>query len=257
MKYKTLIIIIMAIALTISTTYSIVISKNANKAGENKITTKSIIEMKATTVTIKNTLTGMGNVQYKEKIKDSNIDVNVDNNDEINQENEIDINNQINENEEIQKSYQIVLLIDEKDLKNTAIGNQAEISIKKEEETLNYLGEVKFINKIENNKSQLIIEIINYDEKIQENMQATCTVIIDKAENVVALPIEAIQKDENGEEYVDIVMQNGTTSQVKIKTGISDDYYVEITSGLNVGDRVQIIKSSVTVINEKEKTSKK
>ena len=38
-----------------------------------------------------------------------------------------------------------------------------------------------------------------------------------------------------------------------IKTGISDDYYVEIKEGLNVGDRVQIVKSSTTVVNDNEK----
>ena len=81
-------------------------------------------------------------------------------------------------------------------------------------------------------------------------MQVNCTVIIEKAENVVGLPVEAVQKDEEGKEYVDVVQDDGTAKQVYIKTGISDDYYVEITYGLNVGDSVQIVKSTTTVVNK-------
>ena len=83
---------------------------------------------------------------------------------------------------------------------------------------------------------------------------ATCTVIIEKAQNVVALPVEAIQINDQNQEYVDVVQLDGTTKAKLIETGISDDYYVEITSGLNVGDRVQIVKSSITVVNENNTT---
>mgnify|MGYP000714382450 CR=1 FL=1 len=123
-------------------------------------------------------------------------------------------------------------------------------NIKKDEETLNYVGKVTKINKDINNKSTLNVEITNPDERLEENMQANCTVIIEKAENVVGLPVEAVQKDEEGKEYVDVVQDDGTAKQVYIKTGISDDYYVEITYGLNVGDSVQIVKSTTTVVNK-------
>ena len=109
------------------------------------------------------------------------------------------------------------------------------------------------INKDVNNKSTLIVEITNPDDKLEENMQANCTVIIEKAENVVGLPIEAVQKDDAGRAYANVVQDDGSTKQVYINTGISDDYYVEITSGLNVGDRVQIVKSTTTVVNKENK----
>ena len=87
-------------------------------------------------------------------------------------------------------------------------------------------------------------------------MSATCAVILKKAENVVALPIEAIQNNEQGQSFVDVVQPDGTTKETIIKTGLSDDYYAEITSGLSVGTRVQIVKSSTTVVTE-NKPSKK
>ena len=239
MKDKSwIIILIMGIALAISLGYSIIVSQKTKNVGESTVTTTSIIEMKASTVTIKNTLTGVGNIEYKAK-------ENLTDTDSVNQENEVQKNN-----EYIEKTYQITLSIEDKNLEKANVNQDVEISIKKDEETLNYVGKVKKINKDINNKSTLNIEITNPDERLEENMQANCTVIIEKAENVVGLPVEAVQKDEEGKEYVDVVQDDGTAKQVYIKTGISDDYYVEITYGLNVGDSVQIVKSTTTVVNK-------
>lgn len=238
MKDKSwIIILIMGIALAISLGYSIVVSQKTKNIGESTVTTTSIIEMKASTVTIKNTLTGMGNVEYKtEEIQ--------------NDVNELENNT---EQENVKNSYQITLLIEDKNLEKAKIDQETQISIKKDEETLNYLGKVIDINKDINNKSTLIVEITNPDDKLEENMQANCTVIIEKAENVVGLPIEAVQKDDDGKAYANVVQDDGSTKQVYIDTGISDDCYVEITSGLNVGDRVQIVKSTITVVNKENK----
>ena len=238
MKDKSwIIILIMGIALAISLGYSIVVSQKTKNIGESTVTTTSIIEMKASTVTIKNTLTGIGNVEHKtEEIR--------------NDVNELENNT---EQENVKNSYQITLLIEDKNLEKAKIDQETQISIKKDEETLNYLGKVIDINKDVNNKSTLIVEITNPDDKLEKNMQANCTVIIEKAENVVGLPIEAVQKDDAGRAYANVVQDDGSTKQVYINTGISDDYYVEITSGLNVGDRVQIVKSTTTVVNKENK----
>lgn len=244
MKDKSwIIILIMGIALAISLGYSIVVSQKTKNIGESTVTTTSIIEMKASTVTIKNTLTGVGNVEYKEIEKDEN-------NNNIEQQNE-NVNNETTVDEQNQeKIYQIVLSIEDKNLEKAKIGQDVEISVKKDEENFNYTGKVIKINKDINNKSTLTVEIINPDERLGENMQANCTVIVEKAENVVGLPVEAVQKDDEGKEYVDVVQEDGSAKQVYIKTGISDDYYVEITYGLNVGDSVQIVKSTTTVVNK-------
>lgn len=241
MKDKSwIIILIMGIALAMSLGYSIIVSQKSKNIGESTVTTTSIIEMKASTVTIKNTLTGTGNVEYKEKetLADANtVGQEKNNEQEINEEN-------------VEKTYRITLSIEDKNLEKAKVNQDVEISIKQNEETLNYTGKVIKINKDTNNKSTLNVEIINPDERLQENMQANCTVIIEKAENVVGLPVEAIQKDNEGKEFVDVVQDDGTAKQVYIKTGISDDYYVEITYGLNVGDSVQIVKSTTTVVNK-------
>lgn len=249
MKDKSwIIILIMGIALAISLGYSVVVSQRTANIGESTVTTTSIIEMTATTVTIKNTLTGSGNVEYKEK-EETPSSENIEENQTQENEGEKEGGNNNTEEESI-KAYQITLSIEDKDLKKAKTGEDVEISIKKDEGVLNYLGKVIKVNETTNNKSTLNIEISNPDDKIEENMLATCTVIVEKAENVVGLPIEAVQKNDKNEEFVDVVQADGTTKPIMIEKGISDDYYVEITSGLNVGDRVQIIKSTTTVVNE-------
>lgn len=245
MKNKSwMIIVIMGIALTISIGYSIVLSnKKAEK--ESTVTTTSIIEMTATTATIKNTLKGTGTVEYKELQKE-----NVENN---NVTLEDSGTNKEEQSVEVIKQYIVKLSVEDKDFSKVKENQTVEVSVKNEEKNLNYMGKVKQINKDPLSKSTIDIEITNPDENLQADMQAVCTIIIEKAENVVALPIEAIQKDEENKTYVNLVQDGTETEKAYIKTGISDEYYVEIEEGLSVGDRVQIIKSSTTVVNDNEK----
>ena len=245
MKNKSwIIIVIMGIALTISIGYSVVLSnKKAEK--ESTVTTTSIIEMTATTATIKNTLKGTGTVEYKELQKE-----NVENNDVTLEDSGT---NKEEQPVEVIKQYIVKLSVEDKDFSKVKENQTVEVSVKNEEKNLNYMGKVKQINKDPLSKSTIDIEITNPDENIQADMQAVCTIIIEKAENVVALPIEAIQKDEENKTYVNLVQDGTETEKAYIKTGISDEYYVEIEEGLSVGDRVQIIKSSTTVVNDNEK----
>lgn len=246
MKNKSwIIILIMGIALTISLGYSIFVSKKANDA-QSTVTTTSIIEMTATTATIKNTLTGTGKIEYKELENVEQENLNVVNNQEENEQQE----NIQKEN----KVYQVSLSINDKDLDKVKEGQRVETAIKNESQPLNYIGKVSRIDKKLNNQSTIIVVIENGNDSIQ-NQEAVCTVIIEEAVNVVALPIEAIQKD--GERnYVQKVKDDGTAEEVTINVGISDDYYVEITEGLKVGDRVQIIKSTTTVTSDSKEANK-
>jgi len=69
-------------------------------------------------------------------------------------------------------------------------------------------------------------------------MSASCTVILDKAENVTAVPKEAIQTA-NNTSYVVVVNSDGSKQNVTVETGLSNDAYTEIKSGLNIGETVQ------------------
>ena len=70
-------------------------------------------------------------------------------------------------------------------------------------------------------------------------MSATCEIIIESAENVVAVPIEAIQTSDEGK-YVIVVNEDGTTNNVIVETGISNDAYTEIKSGISENTTVEV-----------------
>lgn len=74
-------------------------------------------------------------------------------------------------------------------------------------------------------------------------MSATCEIVIEKAENVVSVPVEAIQTLDDGT-YVIVVNSDGSTTNTKVETGISNDAYIEIKSGIAEGTRVQLSEES-------------
>lgn len=247
MKDKSWIIIfIMGIALTISLVYSIIVSQKAkNSQSSHTVTTTSIIEMTATTATIKNTLTGTGKTEYKRLVEENKSQENTTENQEIQNTSEQNVEDNDNQDNRV---FQIVLSINQEDLSKVRKEQKVEVSIKKEDQILNYLGKVKLINQKTNGQSIITVVIENVDEKLEEGVEAICTLIVEEATDVVALPIEAIQKRDD-KTFVELVQEDGSTKELEIETGISDDYYVEITEGLTVGDRVQIVKSTTTVTN--------
>lgn len=83
------------------------------------------------------------------------------------------------------------------------------------------------------------------------SMSVTATITTAKAENAVLVPVSAIQT-KDGESYVTVVTddnENGT--QTKVETGIINDTYAQITSGVSEGDQVKTITRSSSSSDEK------
>ena len=49
-----------------------------------------------------------------------------------------------------------------------------------------------------------------------------------------------------------IINEDGTTTKTEIETGVADANYVQILSGLNLGDEVEYETTTVTVISSEE-----
>lgn len=81
----------------------------------------------------------------------------------------------------------------------------------------------------------------NGNQKI--GMSATCEIIIESAEDVIAVPVEAIQTSDEGK-YVIVINDDGTTTNTIVETGISSDAYTEIKSGITENTVVQVEESS-------------
>lgn len=85
------------------------------------------------------------------------------------------------------------------------------------------------------------------DERIKPQMSVTASIISNSKENVLIVPTGAITTE--GDNYYVEVLNNGMVPQkIQVQIGMSNDTQTEITSGLNVGDKVvtQKIESSST-----------
>lgn len=77
------------------------------------------------------------------------------------------------------------------------------------------------------------------DERMKEGMNASATITIEKRENVVTIPVNALQ--ERGMKvfvYTQTDSEGNLTGEQEVTTGLSDGSTVEITEGLSEGDKV-------------------
>ena len=78
-------------------------------------------------------------------------------------------------------------------------------------------------------------------------MSASATIVVDEAEDVVTIPVDALQ-EKGSETYVyTTVDDDGTLSgETEVETGLSDGDTVEITDGLSDGDTIYYQKTGNT-----------
>lgn len=93
------------------------------------------------------------------------------------------------------------------------------------------------------------------DGNAKIGMSASCTVILEEAVDCISVPVEAIQTKRDTK-YVVKVNADGTTEDVTVETGISNDSYVQILSGLEGNETIQMLKTtSSTGIRSNSKSS--
>jgi macrolide-specific efflux system membrane fusion protein len=76
-------------------------------------------------------------------------------------------------------------------------------------------------------------------EEIKPGMTGNVDVIINQKQNVLRLPVTAINP-RNGRATVDVLKDDGTLESRQVTTGLKGDDDVEITSGLAEGEKVVI-----------------
>lgn len=132
------------------------------------------------------------------------------------------------------------LTVNESDLSKISIGQDAEITPVASSTV--YTGNITFISDLANysdtGSTFDVTVTFQNDGSLRVGMSGTATVIMEKAEGVVAVPIEAVQSGDDGS-YVLVVNDDGTTTETPVETGISDGTYIEIKSGLSGTETVQ------------------
>lgn len=148
--------------------------------------------------------------------------------------------------------------INEEQINHISVGQEVEIVVGYDESKV-YQGTISKINEIgtyENGVTNFsAIASIQNDGKLRLGMSATCTITIEKLENVNAVPIEAVEI-ENDKKYVNKITNNGI-EKVEIETGKANENYVQVLSGLSKGDKMEYETTTITVIQNDEQTQTK
>ena len=144
------------------------------------------------------------------------------------------------------KDLQLKVKVDEYDLNSISLDQKADVTI----HALNrdfkgtitdiskegiYMNGVTFFN--------ATISIVNEGD-ILVGMSAEAKVLNQTSDNTPILPMTAIKFKEDNTPYVNTKI-DGVIDEVELEIGITDGINAEIKSGLNVGDKVFIVESSV------------
>ncbi|WP_296971050.1 efflux RND transporter periplasmic adaptor subunit [Tepidanaerobacter sp. EBM-38] len=144
---------------------------------------------------------------------------------------------------------QVVLPVDELDINNVEIGMPVKITAEAVPDQV-FEGRVEKIaeqGQSQNNVSTFDVTITTDKvDELKAGMTVDVEMVVASKQDVLMLPITAIQY-RNNKSYVMLASNNGETSSsnmVEVETGISNDEYVEIVSGVKQGDRVLLSNST-------------
>lgn len=133
------------------------------------------------------------------------------------------------------------LSVSETDINKIEIGDTVKITMTASDEVINgFITSVSEVGTYSSSGSYFTA-VVTFDNNGNQKigMSATCEIIIESAENVVAVPVEAIQSSDEGK-YVIVVNEDGTANNVIVETGISNDAYTEIKSGISENTVVKV-----------------
>lgn len=84
---------------------------------------------------------------------------------------------------------------------------------------------------------KVVVQVNTQCEDLRLDMTARLSIILTKAENVVTVPYESVQFDDDGNTYVEVAKGKDPATGIDLKekvyvtTGVESAYYIEITSG--------------------------
>ena len=154
---------------------------------------------------------------------------------------------------------QATISISENEISNIKLKQKVEIVLEADE-SKTYTGKITKIDSVgtyatSGTTFSAVVEFKN-DGNIKLGMSLSCTIILEEQKNVASIPIDAISENSEGQEYVVKINEDGTTEEIIIESGIADDNYVQIKSGLNLNDKVQIT-TEITESTTNNSNSKK
>lgn len=132
--------------------------------------------------------------------------------------------------------------INESEIPNIKTGDEVEIVLNSDS-SKKYTGKISKISSVGTYSSSgstfaAIVSLKN-DGDIKIGMSVSCTINILEHTDVIAVPIGAVQI--NGDRRYVVVVDGNDTKEIDVTTGLSDENYVEIKSGLTTNDTVRVV----------------
>lgn len=84
---------------------------------------------------------------------------------------------------------------------------------------------------------QVEAALSNTEGNLKPGMFANVRLVTETKEDTIVVPLNTVLTD-NGEKYVFVVDENNIAHKTVVETGLENATYIEITSGLNIGDTV-------------------
>lgn len=138
-------------------------------------------------------------------------------------------------------NLQISIKVEENQLESIEVNTSVEVSIDSLDRTID--GVVAEISREAKNENGVayFTAIVNFtgDADTRIGMNTEVTIPVDSEEDVIAVPIDAIQFTDDDKTYVSL-KYDGKVVNSMVTTGITDGLKIEITEGLNEGDIVLI-----------------
>lgn len=99
------------------------------------------------------------------------------------------------------------------------------------------------------------LDVDDPNDELRIGMTARVDINTSEKENAMVVPIAALKTNDKGS-YVLRVNSAGQTEQVPVTTGIYSDEFVEILSGLDVGDKVSITYTAAKATSSQNKNQR-
>lgn len=157
----------------------------------------------------------------------------------------------------------MVVSVDELDIINVAVGQNVDIAMDAITDKT-YSASVSKVSQIGTATSGVTVYNVTLtiagDDQLKLGMNGTATINIEEVTDVLLVPITAMSTSRNGS-YVWVLDPTAEVSteataepgiQTFIETGLSDENYAEVTSGLNAGDIVLITREASSASTSSE-----
>ena len=145
---------------------------------------------------------------------------------------------------------EMVISVDELDITSVAVGQNVNIAMDAIEDKT-YPAKVTKVSQIGTATSGVTVYnvtlTIEGDERLRFGMNGTATIHIEERNDVVLVPLTALNSS-RGQSYVWLKSENAAEGEpgvrTMVETGLSDENYAQVISGLNEGDVILITREA-------------